>query len=222
MQRRLLLPVLLVLLAKRIKSFHIAPDCASALSAGRVHRERHFCSPALVSALRRDLRELAPQFQPSTSFSSDGSQDNLRSALTCRPNVESDAFDVLYEQLEATRQQLEVMLGRELSSGIEATYVIYPPTSGHYKRHIDSIQGVDESGSGRRAVSFICYLPDPDVPWTPSDGGQLRIYGEGAEYDDILPTSGSLVLFDSKWVWHEVMPTFRERACLVGWFREVA
>ena len=218
-----LIHFLLLLLIATAKGFSLSPSCASALRSGDVHRERHFASPALVNALRREINALAPSFQRSTSVSSNGQVDDLRSALTCRPNVEDDAFDVLYEQLEAVRSQLEAIMGRQLSSGIEATYVLYPP-GGYYKRHIDSLQGVDENGSGRRAVSFICYLPDPSLAWTASDGGQLRVFSSDtpdADFHDLLPESGSLVLFDSKSVWHEVRPTSRERVCLVGWFREM-
>ena len=34
---------------------------------------------------------------------------------------------------------------------------MYPP-GGYYKRHIDAVEGIDPQGSGRRCVSFICYL----------------------------------------------------------------
>ena len=37
---------------------------------------------------------------------------------------------------------------------------------------------------------------------------------------DLLPEGGSLAVFDSKRVWHEVAPTARERSCVVGWFLE--
>ncbi len=79
------------------------------------------------------------------------------------------------------------------------------------------------------------------------DTEAARRTGDAAEASsyDVLPESGKLVLFDSKevrntraraaprpphrdsclpscssltQVWHEVMPTLRERACLVGWF----
>ena len=71
-----------------------------------------------------------------SSFSSDGSKDDLRSALTCKPDVNSDAFDALYERILGVREEAESMLGRTLSPGIEATYVIYPP-GGYYKRHVE-------------------------------------------------------------------------------------
>ena len=74
----------------------------------------------------------------------------------------------------------------------------------------------------RRAVSFICYLNEPG--WSSSDGGALRVHRGGDSADDeggvadFLPESGSLVLFDSLAVEHEVLPTHRERTCLIGWF----
>jgi hypothetical protein len=41
-----------------------------------------------------------------------------------------------------------------------------------------------------------------------------------AYYADITPTAGSLVIFDSASVLHEVRTTHRPRAAVVGWFRE--
>ena len=49
------------------------------------------------------------------------------------------------------------------------------------------------------------------------DGGALRVHSDGTYYE-ILPDAGSLVLFDSMAVEHEVRPTRRERTCLIGWF----
>ena len=60
------------------------------------------------------------------------------------------------------------------------------------------------------------------LSWSASDGGMLRVFDSaGGERvrEDLPPESGSLVLFDSKRVSHEVLPTRRQRACLVGWFR---
>ena len=78
----------------------------------------------------------------------------------------------------------------------EVMYVVYPP-GGYYKRHIDSLANVDQMGSGRRSVSFVCYLTPP---WTENDGGELRVYG--GEHPEMVaeypPESGSLVVFDSK------------------------
>ena len=195
----------------------LGPSAAPTLARGQVHRERSFVPPALVGALRSEIRQR--KFNVAESFSSDGQQDDLRSAFTCKPDINEPAFSVLYDMIDDVRLELQSSLG-PLSPGVEASFVVYPP-DGFYKRHIDSLGGVDAEGSGRRRVSFICYLTESKRAWTHEDGGALRCFrGEDTdEFFDVLPESGSLVLFDSKLVWHEVRPTRRERTCLVGWFR---
>ena len=54
---------------------------------------------------------------------------------------------------------------------------------------------------------------------SPADGGQLRAYtADGPRDIESLP--GTLVLFDSATVPHEVLPTRRERHVCVGWLLE--
>merc|ERR1712129_598830 len=108
-----------------------------------------------------------------------------------------------------------------LADGFEAAFVVYPP-GGFYRKHLDSSEGVDPTGTGRRRLSFICYLNEPG--WEASDGGALRVYDRGGEdagaTHSLLPEGGLLAVFDSRRVWHEVAPTSRQRACVVGWFLE--
>ena len=66
------------------------------------------------------------------------------------------------------------------------------------------------------------YLTPDD--WDPaSDGGALRAYAplggkaHGDAFVDVQPTAGTLVLFDSARVAHEVLTTHRERMLLAGW-----
>ena len=76
---------------------------------------------------------------------------------------------------------------------------------------------------------MLLYLTPDD--WREADGGQLRIHGAGDAANgglqsahgamrDVAPTAGTLVLFDSAAVPHEVLPTRRERTVVVGWFLE--
>ena len=85
-------------------------------------------------------------------------------------------------------------------------------------------------------MSFLFYLGDDneDLSWDCArDGGALRIHGEnyalatgqpiyrnqqeGKVWSDITPQPGTLVLFDSATVPHEVVATKRGRICVVGW-----
>ena len=50
-------------------------------------------------------------------------------------------------------------------------------------------------------------------------GGALRLYLADQTELDVLPSAGTLVLFISAELPHEVLPATRERLSLTGWFR---
>lgn len=82
------------------------------------------------------------------------------------------------------------------------------PVGTYYKRHLDQFKKDD-----KRKLSVICYLNEE---WKEEQGGQLRIYTEGAS-QDVLPIAGRLVCFRSDVLEHEVLPATRERLSLTGW-----
>ena len=73
-------------------------------------------------------------------------------------------------------------------------------------------------------MSLLAYLNGPD--WDPSvDGGALVAYPKAtasrpAKPEEVAPTGGTLVLFNSRALEHEARPTLRLRWALVGWFME--
>ena len=89
------------------------PRAAASLRAGRAHQEHGFVPPALVYGIRRSLVALgrSERLRPATSFSSDGREDDLRSALSCKPDIGDDSMYALYERLDELREQLQQMLG---------------------------------------------------------------------------------------------------------------
>jgi len=64
--------------------------------------------------------------------------------------------------------------------------------------------------------------------WKETDGGHLRMHmdsggdelpvGEEPNYLDVAPTGGTLVIFDSEKIPHEVLDTNAERLAIVGWY----
>ena len=147
----------------------------------------------------------------------------MRSADSCDPIARDrsvgrwDAFFALWERLDLVRQELSAALGLSLLPEMEISYVRYTE-GGFYERHVDDVIGVDDDllpDGSRRAVSFVCFLPEND--WREADGGQLRTFGEGGP-EDFTPEPGALLLFDSCQLEHEVLPTKRERLVLVGWW----
>jgi len=208
-------------------------SAAGALRDGRVHQEFAFAPPRLVDDLRQDISALADAglFWRAESEGRDGYTGTMRSALYCDPIARDrsigvwDAFFVLWERLDEVRQELSAALDKPLLDDMEIHYVHYAQ-GGYYKPHLDEhVAAAEKESQGgttrRRCVSFILYLTPHDAPWEASDGGALRVYYDGMEESgtvDYLPASGSLVLFDSTVVEHAVMPTHRERTCLIGWW----
>lgn len=93
------------------------------------------------------------------------------------------------------------------------THFAYYPKGTFYKRHLDQFKHDDH-----RRISFVCYL---NKDWQLEDGGQLRLYlptsngGEAAV--DIAPRAGTLAIFRSDTIEHEVLPVGAERYSITGW-----
>lgn len=108
---------------------------------------------------------------------------------------------------------LRIALNRRLLLGLdvlEAHYALYPPGAG-YARHRDRFR--DDTA---RVLSSVVYL-NPD--WQSNDGGALRLYLTNDDTYDVAPLGGTLVLFLSAEIEHEVLPAMRDRRSVAGWFR---
>lgn len=181
--------------------------------------QQEFLPAATLAALYAELQELhaAGRFREAGVGRGTGQ--------TVQSSIRNDRIYWLNEQ-ELTPTQaaywqtmdaLRLTLNRELYLslvGLEAHYAVYAP-GGYYKKHVDRFQNADE-----RVISATLYL-NPD--WTDADGGQLRLYTENQNgedrYVETLPRAGTLALFRSDKVPHEVLPSTRTRFSLTGWFR---
>lgn len=107
---------------------------------------------------------------------------------------------------------LQRTLNRTLLLGLdnyETHYALYPPGAG-YRRHVDRFKD-----SPLRTVSVVLYL---NSQWQPGDGGELRLHLPDGIVD-VEPRAGTLAVFMSDSIEHEVLLARRHRASLVGWFR---
>lgn len=109
---------------------------------------------------------------------------------------------------------LRQVLNRELFLGLaefEAQYAHYP-VGAFYKTHVDR-----HRDSNARVVSAVFYL---NRDWPAGAGGEIVMYDAGgAERFRQAPAGGTLVLFRSEDMPHEVLPATRERWSIAGWFR---
>ncbi|HSO05922.1 MAG TPA: 2OG-Fe(II) oxygenase [Pelomicrobium sp.] len=115
---------------------------------------------------------------------------------------------VFWQALHALMAELNAALYLGLAE-FEGHYAAFPPGA-HYLKHLDRF-----AESDARVISAVLYLNDG---WTAGLGGALRLYGEGG-WEDVLPEAGTLVVFRSDSVYHEVLPASRLRFSLTGWFR---
>lgn len=112
--------------------------------------------------------------------------------------------------------RLRLDLNRRLILGLfeyEAHYARYD-AGGFYRKHVDALHG-----ERNRVVSTVTYLT-PD--WAESDGGHLVLY-DAVDQDRaiarVLPAAGTLAVFLSEEIPHEVLPPARPRNSIAGWFR---
>ena len=116
----------------------------------------------------------------------------------------------------AWMEQLRVGLNRRLFLGLfdyECHFARYPAGS-FYKKHVDAFRG-----RSNRVLSTVLYL---NPGWTLADGGQLLVYPDSTSLEpdqQVIPLMGTLVVFLSEKIPHEVALATRLRHSIAGWFR---
>lgn len=193
----------------------------------------NFISPSLVTSLVEDIELLRDTPDAGRSASAHRGTVQWYELLPTAPQVaaKSRGRQQLLEIVSRLQRELEVHGGMELSR-TELKYAFYP-TGGFYQRHVDAMN----VGRVAREWSFILYL---NPHWQQSDGGHLRVFepesgvrGSGtlladftaghspllssAGFVDIAPQAGTMVLFKSDTVPHEVRHTSAKRMCVIGW-----
>lgn len=169
-----------------------------------------------VAALAAECRAFDAQARLAPAATGRGSSHahaGLRGDRTrwFEPAAPTSAQALYWAHMEALRRALNraLLLGLE---ELEAHYALYPPGAG-YARHRDRFRDDDA-----RVLSSVLYLNDD---WRDADGGALRLHMPAGVHD-VAPRGGTLVLFLSADVEHEVLPAMRERLSIAGWFRRRA
>lgn len=169
---------------------------------------------ALVLALEAECRVLWQQDDLTPAAIGRGGEqvvvprirgDYTRWLDDCPPCAANAAYLALMDKLRAE-------LNRSLFLGLdsfETHYALYPPGAG-YQKHLDRFQD-----SPLRTVSVVAYL---NQHWQQGDGGELRLHLD-AGIRDFPPRAGTVAVFTSADILHEVLSAGKERASLAGWFR---
>lgn len=172
-----------------------------------------FASPAQVQELieclqaRRDRGEFVPARIGAGQWLQ--RREDIRGDSICWMNPPLRAAE---SQLLDCFEQLRLQLNREAFLGLfelELHYAAYPAGLG-YARHSDQPRG-----NRRRKVSVVLYL---NRQWSPSLGGELRIFDEDDGFIDVQPLAGRLIVFLTEGREHCVLPAHTERLSITGWF----
>lgn len=171
-------------------------------------------APSVIAALTQEVQLL----WAGTAFKAAGV--GRGAAFQVRADIRSDHILWLDETrltapqaaywtaMETLRQELNAQLFVGVQE-LEAHYAVYSPGAS-YQKHLDRFSTADE-----RIISCSLYL-NPN--WDEADGGALRLY-EGQYSIDVYPHAGTLAIFRSDAIYHEVLPATRERFSLTGWFK---
>jgi SM-20-related protein len=94
----------------------------------------------------------------------------------------------------------------------ECHYAIYGVGAG-YAKHSDVL-----NGNRNRILSTVYYLNED---WQASDGGELVIFNPTGDtaIATVTPTFGTMIIFLSESVPHEVLMAHTKRRSIAGWFR---
>lgn len=88
-----------------------------------------------------------------------------------------------------------------------------------YVRHLDA-QPINSNASDQRRLTLLYYI---NPSWVTSDGGCLRLYPHHQEdsqtemFVDVAPLGDRLLIFQSRTVEHEVLPSHTVRFSLTFW-----
>ena len=112
-------------------------------------------------------------------------------------------------------ENIRISLNQALYLGLEdfEGHLTVYPEGGHYARHVDRF-----TANAGRTISFVLYLNQDRIE---SDGGILRIFDPKSQdrvVAEVVPHAGTLVLFTSADIPHEVTRSHKERMSVTGWY----
>lgn len=179
-----------------------------------------FLPAALVTALRAELRALDSAGRCHAAGIGRGAAHQLQTQIRGDRIVWLEPGWTAAACYLAGMDMLRQRLNRECFLGLaeyEAHYACYEPGAG-YHRHVDRHAGTPGApGQGQRVISTVCYLNEPG--WPAQAGGELLLCPADGEPVRILPEAGTLVVFRSDSLPHEVLAASRQRLSIAGWMR---
>ena len=176
--------------------------------------QRDFFTAAEVQVVSADIQTLNDKNEFTSA--SIGNNNKTREAHLVRNDKTywvdtfspSDAQNIILSALERIRLECNSSLFLGLFD-FEGHYSIYPPQA-YYRKHFDSF-----SDDNARVLTIVAYFNND---WKVGDGGELLLHTSPTVL--IEPIAGSLALFMSREIEHEVLETNVTRQSFSGWFKK--
>ncbi|HQQ74620.1 MAG TPA: 2OG-Fe(II) oxygenase [Pseudomonadales bacterium] len=176
----------------------------------------HQLTPGLLAALAVEAQALHHDGEMHQAGVGRGVHHHRDSLTRSDSIVWFDGVSAAQQQYLAVMEALRLSLNSQLFLGLfeyEAHFAFYAPGA-FYHEHLDSFAGV-----GGRIVSVVTYL---NADWPSNGGGELLIHAQthkDVAATIVLPEAGTVVIFLSEQVLHEVLPAMVGRYSIAGWFR---
>jgi len=169
---------------------------------------------------------LAARFQGSAPAQFNAAGIGRQKEHLLAPGIRSDAIAWIDGSTPAELAWLQwcdalrLFLNRRLFMGLdsfESHFAHYAPGA-FYQKHRDAFRNAPGQDASRRVVSIVAYF-NPD--WRDEDGGELVLYDDAGEQPLLraMPVLGTVVVFLSEDVPHEVCVARRDRFSIAGWYR---
>lgn len=189
-------------------------DIADDLAARGWSVQENFFPSDLIAELLRELEARKAGGDLKAAGIGRGDENVVRNDIRNDVTLWLDGHSGAQNEYLRLMDALRMVLNRSLFLGLadfEAHYALYE-AGGFYRKHVDALKG-----ARNRVVSSVTYLTPG---WSGQDEGHLVLYDAGdSELTRVLPMAGTLALFMSEDIPHEVLPPKRPRASIAGWFR---
>jgi len=142
--------------------------------------------------------------------------DSEESEFDVEETVDANIVEA-FRQMELIGASFQKLVPMKMLCPPQGMIAMYPGNESKYVQHYDNEK--DDSGHWRnfRCLTIVLYLNDPI--WNASkNGGVLRCKALNGMNLEILPSGGSIVVFDSMKISHEVVASKSNRAALSMWF----
>ena len=152
--------------------------------------------------------------------------DTIRSDLHCWLHAGDKSIGKYLKSIIIEMDRIRVQLNDYCnfeSNDTQCQVTLYPGNGTLYKTHID--EPVSDSNDNdnnnrkkkRRRLTCLLYLNDNSLD-IENKGGCLRMHLGNDKHFDVKPFGGTLVLFNSQWLPHQVLPTYFNRYAITLWF----